>query len=105
MRRSVLRRFGLLAALAMARPASGGPLMDRLLGRNSERRGGLEDGTEGTSAAGHDPIALPPGVIVERDAAYGSDPAQRLDVYRPSGAQGAPVILFVHGGGWRRGGC
>ena len=94
-----MRRFGLLAALAMARPASGRPLLDLLLGR----RGGLDDGTEGAPMAGDGSLALPPGVIVERDVAYGSDPAQRLDVYRPSSAQGAPMILFVHGGGWRRG--
>ena len=34
------------------------------------------------------------------DVAYGSDPAQRLDVYSPPQAADAPVIVMVHGGGW-----
>jgi len=38
------------------------------------------------------------GVEVRRDIAYGRHPRQVLDVYRPSGAGGAPVVLFVHGG-------
>lgn len=29
--------------------------------------------------------------------------AHSLDLYVPPGAQGAPVLLFVHGGGWARG--
>lgn len=43
---------------------------------------------------------LQPGV---RDIPYGSDPAQRFDVYAPAGAHNAPVIFIVHGGGWRIG--
>lgn len=39
----------------------------------------------------------------DRDVAYGPDKAQRLDVYVPAGAAGAPAIVMVHGGGWRRG--
>jgi len=35
--------------------------------------------------------------------AYGSDPLQRLDLWRPAGSGPAPLILFVHGGGWTRG--
>ena len=38
---------------------------------------------------------------------YGSDPAQRLDVYRPTSAQfqgkKLPVIVFFFGGSWRNG--
>jgi acetyl esterase/lipase len=36
--------------------------------------------------------------------AYGESARQRLDVYRPRGAQHAPVVLFWHGGSWQRGG-
>ncbi|MGF1628156.1 MAG: alpha/beta hydrolase [Kiloniellaceae bacterium] len=46
---------------------------------------------------------LPDGARILRDLAYGADPAQRLDVYLPPNAKGAPVILMVHGGGWSRG--
>ncbi len=38
------------------------------------------------------------------DVAYGSDPLQRMDIYRPVGApDNAPVIFMVHGGGWYQG--
>lgn len=38
------------------------------------------------------------------DLAYGPDARQRLDLYAPQGAQGpAPVLLWVHGGGFLRG--
>jgi len=47
--------------------------------------------------------ALPPGVTVERDVAYGAHPLQRMDVYRPAGTRNGMVILLVHGGAWRFG--
>ncbi|WP_371135333.1 alpha/beta hydrolase [Novosphingobium sp.] len=34
---------------------------------------------------------------------YGSDPAQVLDLWVPKGAKAAPLVLYVHGGGWKRG--
>jgi acetyl esterase/lipase len=46
---------------------------------------------------------------LQRDIAYLNDPVsplQRLDVYgfAPSnGCDGAPVVVYVHGGGWRKG--
>ena len=39
----------------------------------------------------------PPGT---RELAYGADPKQRLDLLVPAGAERAPLLLFVHGGGW-----
>lgn len=48
--------------------------------------------------------ALPPGARIERDIAYGPHPKQRYDVYLPAKAEpNAPILLMVHGGGWRRG--
>jgi acetyl esterase/lipase len=38
-----------------------------------------------------------PGTV---EHAYGADPKQRLDLVKPAGAAKAPVLLFVHGGGW-----
>lgn len=38
-----------------------------------------------------------------RDIAYGPHPRQRFDVYLPARPQGAPTILYVHGGGWQHG--
>jgi len=39
-------------------------------------------------------------VRVERDLAYGSDPAQRLDAYLPAGAPTGAILVIVHGGAW-----
>jgi acetyl esterase/lipase len=45
----------------------------------------------------------PPDVAIVRDVAYGADARQRFDVYVPKGARNAPVVVMVHGGGWRIG--
>lgn len=38
------------------------------------------------------------------DIAYGSDPRQRLDIYRPKPlSTGHPVVVFFYGGSWNRG--
>ena len=42
----------------------------------------------------------PPGTRVERDLAYGPEPAHKLDVYIPEGAKSAPILVMVHGGAW-----
>lgn len=39
----------------------------------------------------------------ELDLAYGDHRRQRLDVYRPAGAPAGPVLVFLHGGGFRGG--
>ena len=52
--------------------------------------------------AAHAPT-LPAGARAVRDVSYGNDPRQRYDVYLPAQPQRAPVILFVHGGGWANG--
>jgi arylformamidase len=41
--------------------------------------------------------ALPPGW---REDSFGSDPRQKVDWVRPAGTGKAPLLLFVHGGGW-----
>ena len=84
---------GLLAVTAMV--ASGMPmsdarekLRDRLRERMAERMGA----DEGPQVPGGETIA------------YGSDPLQVLDIWRAKGARGpAPLIVYVHGGGWKRG--
>lgn len=49
----------------------------------------------GERAAAKSPPA--PGM---REFAYGVDPKQKLDLVQPAGVSRAPVLLFVHGGGW-----
>ena len=85
--------IGLLAATAVA--ASGMPasdarekLRDRLRERMAERMGD-DNG-----------VKVPGGETIS----YGSDPLQVLDVWRAKGVKGpAPLIIYVHGGGWKRG--
>lgn len=45
-------------------------------------------------------IWRPPGAV---ESAYGSDPRQVLDVTLPRGLQAAPVLVMIHGGGFRSG--
>jgi len=79
----------LIAALALVAAAHAGPF-----GRFGERLG----------ARRLAPATVPAGVKALHDISYGEDAHQRLDVYVPaSGTAHAPVLLMVHGGGWKRG--
>jgi acetyl esterase/lipase len=60
------------------------PLVERLRERIAERRANA-----GTAAK---PVEM----------SYGRDPLQKLDYWRPTTA-GSPLVVFVHGGGWKRG--
>jgi len=77
--------------------ATAGPLRDRFMER---RKSASEVGESQMFEGSAEPIALPAGVRVEADVAYGTDLAQRMDVYVPEKAAGAPVIFMVHGGAW-----
>lgn len=48
---------------------------------------------------GRTPDTPQPGTTIP----YGSDPLQRLDVWPAQGRQPALLVMFVHGGGWKRG--
>ncbi|MGH9719152.1 MAG: alpha/beta hydrolase [Bryobacteraceae bacterium] len=52
-----------------------------------------------------EPRPLPADLKVERDIAYAEPKNQRqmLDVYPPAGEKNLPVVVWVHGGGWRAG--
>ncbi len=43
---------------------------------------------------------IAPETKVMRDLAYGPDPRNRLDLFGRDGAANAPVLVFVHGGGF-----
>jgi acetyl esterase/lipase len=53
------------------------------------------------------PVELPPGVREELDVVYASPEGRdlRMDIYVPAGSppEGAPGIVFVHGGSWKGG--
>lgn len=105
--RSASSRFVILGmALALALPAAAGPLRDRIEARRAAQAQGAEvpadepNDDDGRPAGNVD---LPAGVVRIVDVAYGPDPRQRLDVYRPARGEGAPVLVMVHGGAWRLG--
>lgn len=73
-------------SVADARP--GGKLRERIAERMAAR-----------SQTATAPAAAPAQTL-----SYGSNPLQVLDFYRAQGtARPAPLVLFVHGGGWKRG--
>ena len=47
--------------------------------------------------------ALAPERLYRSGLAYGSDPRQRLDLYRPAGYGPFPVAIFLYGGNWSSG--
>ena len=53
------------------------------------------------------PFQLPAGIKMEKDIAYieGGDEAQKLDIYVPEvpGDKPLPLLVHIHGGGWRGG--
>jgi arylformamidase len=59
-----------------------------------EQRRGQSAGAGGGAGA----EAPPPQTL-----SYGKDSLQGLDLWVPEGAKNAPLVLFVHGGGWKRG--
>lgn len=72
--------------MAQARPG------DRLRERIAKR---LEQRAEGSAKR-----ERAPGT---QTFSYGSDPLQVMDFWAPAGAKNAPLVLYVHGGGWKRG--
>lgn len=68
--------------------------------------GGLPHGAPAEPATPK-PVVLPPGIRLERDIAYieGGDEAQKLDLYLPEkpAEKPLPLIVHIHGGGWRAG--
>ena len=43
---------------------------------------------------------MDPATEIERDLTYGPNPRHRLDVFKQAGTKGAPVLVYVHGGGF-----
>jgi arylformamidase len=99
-----MRRLGILAALARARSGGARPAAEAWRSRLERlQRDDLEFDDTGRAGAGDAGYTPPPEVAVDRDLAYGTHARHTLDVYRRPGVAGAPVMLIVHGGGWRRG--
>lgn len=83
-------------AILTVSAVSAGLFRDRFVQREAPRDTDEMEQAEGPS----DLVALPEGIRVERDIAYGTDPSQRIDVYLPLHPVAAPVLFMVHGGAW-----
>lgn len=79
------RRWMMIAGLASVAALAGCSRLGTL--------NGLNDVTPGDS--GTDKLRT--------DIAYGNDPRQTLDIYAPTGARKAPVVVFFYGGSWNSG--
>jgi acetyl esterase/lipase len=91
MKRLALSFVVLLATVTtVAQAAAQGRLRERLqLARDASRQ--------------ERPVAVPGGGTAIRNIAYGPDPAQRFDLYLPANPSRAPLVFYVHGGGWANG--
>lgn len=51
------------------------------------------------------PPPVPPGVTAHRDLAYveNGHERQKLDLYLPPNVNNAPLVVWIHGGGWQNG--
>ena len=95
-------RIALLALLlaAAAQAADAQSLRERIAER---RAAGQQNEMLEDEYARAGPASLPPGAQLLGDVRYGADRRQAMDVYLPKQARNAPMILMVHGGGWRNG--
>jgi len=93
----------LSSMLLLSHMAEAGPLRDLINKRADARSSEME-----AEDAADSSTALPAGVKLLADIAYGPDKLQKMDVYlSPQLAQvamaQAPIIVMVHGGAWRIG--
>ncbi|MGJ5118883.1 alpha/beta hydrolase [Bradyrhizobium oligotrophicum] len=65
-------------------PVFAGPFLERLQARLAAREAERQSGPA-------------------TEYAYGADPLQKLDFWQARGGAAAPLVVFVHGGGWKRG--
>lgn len=88
------RTFLIASAAAMlagtlAQPSLAGPFRERLRERMQQRMGQMPQG---------------PAIPASETLTYGPDPLQVLDFWNAGGVKhAAPLVIFVHGGGWKRG--
>ena len=96
-----------LALLGLARIESTAQDGLRLRERFGGRANNPATNASATPSPSAEPAAVPPGVTLR----YGADPLQQLDLWRPTqttaqtgtSPEKVPLILYVHGGGWKRG--
>jgi triacylglycerol lipase len=73
-------------------------LRSRIQAFGSQLSPAMMQGTQAMFAASFG--GMDPATQIERDLRYGEDERNRLDIFRHEGTSGAPVLVFVHGGGF-----
>lgn len=87
--------LGLAAALAASLPAQTTPTAPAKPAASAPAAGAAQPDP-------NKPLPYPVEPTL-RDVAYGKHPKQTLDFWRAKSDQPAPVLVFIHGGGWRNG--
>ena len=90
---SMIKRILSIVLLLAALPC-GATAQTPSLAETSQVRAGDNQPTDETDSA---------AVIEHLDFAYGEHERNRLDLYQPVDANAAPVMVYIHGGGWKRG--
>ncbi|MBU7579162.1 MAG: alpha/beta hydrolase [Porphyrobacter sp.] len=93
-------REGLRTCLAEKASELSEECRNQLRARMEQRRG--EAGQGARQGMGRDGAAAMKAPAPQT-MSYGSDSLQALDLWVPQGTSKAPLVLFVHGGGWKRG--
>ena len=103
-------KFATVAASLIVLSVSAAAQVPPDIAAKTRELGQMMDPSKGYSPwDGRFDMSLWDDVTITRGIAYGDDPAQRLDVYLPDGEVAdapdakRPVLLFVHGGGFRGG--
>jgi formylglycine-generating enzyme required for sulfatase activity len=93
-------RNGVLTADEFVRPA-----MFKRFDLNSDGEISWIEGLDAADSLGWANRKPPPplGVRLHRDLAYGPHELNTLDLYVPETAGPHPLLIMIHGGGWRRG--
>lgn len=70
-----------------------------------EKSGGDQAPKKENAEESKPPIVVAADTLVTHDVPYtdqAGDKLRTLDIYAPKGARGAPVFVFIHGGGWSK---
>mgnify|MGYP003351494856 CR=1 FL=1 len=100
-----MKRFivPLVTAAALAIPAAANAELPSDIQAAIAKMGHVNDPKTAPLFAPFHKAGIPADIKVTRDLAFGSDPAQKLDMFTSGQGTGKPILLYVHGGGFTRG--
>jgi triacylglycerol lipase len=92
-----------LAFAALALPTAASADLPKDVQEAIAKMGHVNDPKTAPLFAPFHKAGLPSDIKVTRDLAFGSDPAQKLDMFTSGQGAGKPILIYVHGGGFTRG--